>query len=708
MLNISWEDRILSNEKISIIKKDYDYNPLLEKSDLSSLESVLLERIETSPQDIDFFLPAYNFLIKKKQSDILSTLVQLHSNSLFEKQENRLELRLLKFIYNLWPDFYYCRERFIFYLKNMYYECSPNYDKFYNNFNVAKSSGIDVLYKFETWLRYDEGRIVYSTSLGAGIVKEINLSLEIFRVAFEKSNMHSFKLEEIQRLCNPLSPKHFLSKKFLSLKEILEITNLDPSKLLSLIFSGQQKSLLLSEFKDYLFNIIPEENWSSFWSLVKKDKRITISTDKNPIIYWNDSAENADTNITKMFISAEPLEKIKIYKQYSERSKELKEFMLKNISTILPSLKNTNPEECLEILCSLNNEIYSTANIFPQDILLTNNPIQIVPKIKDKRARKLAFELLNKYHKDWNNLFVEFLKIEEDMQILSYLYDSLAQNKDNLNNLILLIKNVMLNPEISSNLFLWICREFPKRKELSQIGNVDFLLTLIKNIDKKIFKGNISTLKKVFDNNEAFDLILENLSDTDCANILDSIDKSIGIEDFRKSRIKDLIYRKYPKLKGEKKEFIYSTKEKIEEKRQELKRILEIDLPQNSKEIQRTREYGDLRENFEYHAARQRQEMLSLKAKSLAEQLTNTREIIPTAVDTSKVSIGTKIYLKHVSDSSKNFQLIILGPWDSDPLKNIISYTSSAATQLLGAKCGQKVEYDGGEYIIEKIEVWNA
>ncbi len=144
---------------------------------------------------------------------------------------------------------------------------------------------------------------------------------------------------------------------------------------------------------------------------------------------------------------------------------------------------------------------------------------------------------------------------------------------------------------------------------------------MLRSLDNSLFKGNHANLRKLFDLGEAADYAIAAI-DVECAGrFLEALAREGTLEDYRKERLRQEIYQRYPQLHEKKEHVFYVTAEALEKKRVEFEQLIRVDIPRNSQEIQRTREYGDLRENFEYHAARARQEMLSSRAKTLHDQL---------------------------------------------------------------------------------------
>jgi transcription elongation GreA/GreB family factor len=133
--------------------------------------------------------------------------------------------------------------------------------------------------------------------------------------------------------------------------------------------------------------------------------------------------------------------------------------------------------------------------------------------------------------------------------------------------------------------------------------------------------------------------------------------------------------------------------ESLERRKNEYTDLVHKKIPANSKEIALARSYGDLRENHEYKAAKEMQKVLMRRKDELESQLVRARgtDFINARIDV--VSIGTIVV---ASDMQTNVRetFTILGAWDSDPEKGIISYLSPVAQSLLNRKVGDEVEFD--------------
>ena len=146
----------------------------------------------------------------------------------------------------------------------------------------------------------------------------------------------------------------------------------------------------------------------------------------------------------------------------------------------------------------------------------------------------------------------------------------------------------------------------------------------------------------------------------------------------------------------------------LKRRQAELEEIVTKKIPQNSKDIGIARGYGDLKENHEFKSAREMQGILTRQKAELELDLSRAEATDFAAADTAKVSLGTKVTLKDTkSGDIKTYT--ILGAWDSDLSKGIISYQTAVARALLNHTVGEKIELsseEGGSHhvSIEKIE----
>jgi transcription elongation factor GreA len=136
---------------------------------------------------------------------------------------------------------------------------------------------------------------------------------------------------------------------------------------------------------------------------------------------------------------------------------------------------------------------------------------------------------------------------------------------------------------------------------------------------------------------------------------------------------------------------IYVTKETLEQLKAELHRMRTIDRPAASKAIAEAREKGDLKENAEYDAAKEAQGLLEARLKKMESDLANVRIVDTTTIDTSKVSILTKVALTNLN-TKKQVTYQIVSEKEADLKLGKISVTSPIGKGLLGKEVGETIE----------------
>ncbi|HJX82297.1 MAG TPA: GreA/GreB family elongation factor, partial [Candidatus Udaeobacter sp.] len=128
----------------------------------------------------------------------------------------------------------------------------------------------------------------------------------------------------------------------------------------------------------------------------------------------------------------------------------------------------------------------------------------------------------------------------------------------------------------------------------------------------------------------------------------------------------------------------------LERRKTEYEELVQVKIPENTREIALARSYGDLSENFEFKAAKQMQSVLMRRKAELEQMLHNARGTSFENVDTSRVSIGTIVTLRNV-ETNEEETYTILGAWDGDPERHIVSYQTAIGQALLGHALGESI-----------------
>lgn len=140
--------------------------------------------------------------------------------------------------------------------------------------------------------------------------------------------------------------------------------------------------------------------------------------------------------------------------------------------------------------------------------------------------------------------------------------------------------------------------------------------------------------------------------------------------------------------------------------RDELKQIRSVERPQNVADIEEARAHGDLSENAEYHAAKERQAYLGARMKELEAKISLAEVIDPSSLDGDRVVFGATVTLMDLESEEEN-TYVIVGDDEADAKKGRISISSPLARALIGKEVGDEIRFHapGGlrEYELEDV-----
>lgn len=148
------------------------------------------------------------------------------------------------------------------------------------------------------------------------------------------------------------------------------------------------------------------------------------------------------------------------------------------------------------------------------------------------------------------------------------------------------------------------------------------------------------------------------------------------------------------------------TKEGLEKVKEELTRLERVERPDNIRAIEEARAHGDISENAEYHAAKERQSFLEGKINELRSVIGKAEVIEVDKVSSDRAVFGNIVLLYDLqTDQEVKYQL--LGPYESEPAKGILSVASPLGQALIGGRAGDEisVKTPGGIQEFEILEI---
>lgn len=148
------------------------------------------------------------------------------------------------------------------------------------------------------------------------------------------------------------------------------------------------------------------------------------------------------------------------------------------------------------------------------------------------------------------------------------------------------------------------------------------------------------------------------------------------------------------------------TKEGYAALKKEFERLKTIERPENIRAIEVARAHGDLSENAEYHAAKEKQSFLEGRIGEIGYKLGNAKIIDPATVAKDAVRFACRVLVENL-DSEEESEYMLVGPDEADIKLGKISVSSPLGSALIGKKPGDEavVQAPGGKRVYEIIDI---
>lgn len=587
------------------------------------------------------------------------------------------------------------------------YPDSPSLSTLLGRFKFRESKdpsdGLTRMERIEKWLPFEVGRCFTMAGRGPGKVVETNFALDVVRVDFEKAKGISMPIGVASKSLVPLPEGHFLREKLTAPGPLAQATQADPPAALQRLLSSFGRPLSMSEVKESILGLVPEEGWTSWWNAAKKHPQVVVhGSGKTAVVEWSESAGAADDALFERFGRASLKDRIDLFKKNARRSPEVASRLATGLGGDLPKLRESDPGRAFDLAVLIERTPGATLS-FPLDELLPAEPLKLLPQLADRTSRERLLELATtRRPADAVRLLAEWFFKEEDVRTLEWIDRRLAETDPDARerNLDRLLKS----PRSGARAFLWLMQKAGTDELIRNRLNGNVLGRLLDAISWDELGPGRSKVREMFDRTGLAAMwLMKQASVSEARVFLEALTRHHELEHIRRDGLLAAAEMRFPELRKGGDDTFFVTPESLEAKRSELEQILKIDIPENTKGIALAAAEGDLSENFEYKARRDKQQLLSARAGKLQEDLVNARVLDPATIDLTEVRPGCKVTVKGESGPRV---LTLLGPWDSRPEDGIYSYLSDLGKALLGKVVGEEAKVFGDPVVILKIEPW--
>jgi len=572
-------------------------------------------------------------------------------------------------------------------------------------------------------------------SWGFGRVAEWNLLLNQILIDFEKKKAHPMQLQYAAQNLTPIPAGHFLAQKASDLVALKNQLKEDPVGVVRNILESLGGKATQAQISGWLLgDIFNEPEFKRWWEatkkLLKKERHFLIPTKKtDPVELRAVPVSRADELITFFNQARQPKEQaaaldqiIKLHSEFENPEKQLQP-LIDAIEETARRNQRLNPALAFELVIGRDDLIQvvqklhrSQPDLTLDRLVLEEEPRlgAILLKLPSAKERRVLHALPAALGERWvarglqlmqgNNARLVaaipkvFSEAGKEAELRSALDRSLREHSATSEMLFWLCKNrsawpELINPELLSAI-LSACERDQHNESNSRSTRLRDLLLSDRSLIPDIFAGAEPGLAR---------------------DAMRRLMLSPVFDELTKRSLLARIIKLYPDLQSlitgeqaeEKSAVLIVSWSSLQRRKTELEELVNKKIPENSKEIGLARSYGDLRENFEFKAAKEMQAVLMRRKSELERDLHRARGTAFESPDLSQVSIGTVVTLRD-TNSNQEETYSILGAWDGDPERSIISYQAAIAQSLLGHRLGEIVELtaeeDTGRYAIVAIE----
>lgn len=582
------------------------------------------------------------------------------------------------------------------------------------------------------------GTFVTHKSWGFGQVVALDFLVQQISIDFKNKRGHSMQLQYAAESLSVVPTDHIQAQKWSDLAAVKarvkdDVTGLSRSILLS--FGGkatqdQIQGALVPE-------VMSEADFKKWFELAKKamktDGHFAIPTKKGlPFELREGPISHADEYLAAFNNARQLKDQVKaielILKHLTEFSQPVAQLqpIIVAIDDVAKKSAKLRPDETVALLATRDElldkvsdlqsapDSPSIADIWREE---SKQLSALLSKVADSKMARCVAAIPAAFGEQWPVRAISVVVRAEKARLAAETANMLAK-AGKADELRAALERAISDHSISSAALCWICED--RLGFFSDLLSHKVATAILAALERD--QHNEKKDRKLHDllmNDQ--ELLPELVADATTEELRDFMRKLLlttVFEDLNRRSLLGRIIRIYPELQamvsgqGEPKdESIVVSWPSLEKKKADYDELVNKKIPENVKEISIARSYGDLRENFEFKAAKEMQRVLNRRRAEMERDLTLARGTDFANADTSQASIGTIVTLREVA-GGKTDVYKILGAWDGDPEKGIISYQSALAKALLGRKAGDQLdvptEHGDRSVVLEKIERYRS
>jgi transcription elongation factor GreA-like protein/transcription elongation GreA/GreB family factor len=726
----------------------------IDRKHMAEVEELWIEMIDLENIPASAFLDYSRRLAGRREKDRAGELLLIYVESAALPAEDRL--LCMRAVVEYLPERQIEFRSLLAEAYKGFYASRPDLEKL---MDLAKIQTADSLFsamvQLDRYLKFGEGQFFYHNGWGAGKIRKIDPALERVIIDFAKKKEHVLTLEMADKSLAPIQPNDLRALWLENEDKVRKQAESDPVGLVKSALISMNGKANAKEIKDALLNHpIPETGWTKWWTAVNKrlkdDHYIEVSGGSLKTYVLREQAEGPDEEYERRFRETRTLRgRLDLFSDYrSHRATDCNADLLSRMAHDLVSkASNTRADsEAVETvfmvqdLGEMTDVKHEHLDQIIEPILRDlDRAVNALEGLKNATLQARCFRLME------DNLHEEVAKAYERLMfdgpdsIRDLVAEHVAKNHEE-GVLAQLFRKVRPIHRDEAGLFVWFAQRFLTNRPAAEDAGitrpmlVEHLIGLHEVLGYRVrtskkdasgpLRATMSDIRQLLKRTN-LKLLREVLTETDAptARLLwKTNEHAVGMEDRVRKEITGYLGAHFGDIlsgAGDSASSAAGTVPipnrllclgtSLERKREELRRIKEVEVPKNTRDIESARALGDLSENAEYHAAKERQGTLLTLSGKLQQELASASAIREEDFSTAMVGFGSQIRLRQ---GEIERTIVILGPWESNPDADILSFESPLGKVLWGKRPGDTFEFtmSGTQVAFEvlSIEAWKA
>ena len=553
-------------------------------------------------------------------------------------------------------------------------------------------------------------------SWGFGKIKTVDTVFARFTIDFPNKPGHTMDLAFAAESLKPIPKDHILARKAADLENLRQMAATNHLELVKLVLNSNGGRATVDQIQQVLVPDVIRDDWKKWWEAakreLKKDGHFQVPSKKNEPIIYQAKETSLQDRLLGEFRAAKGLkarlavgaEILKSAADLSDKQAAATE-IVKALNAEIVTYQRTQPAVALDAvfvrddiremggIAAIEGEITSAA-MWGQDHKL-GVVLEALPAIRHRRALE-SFKAAHPEH--WHESLGYSLNLVSAK--LCREFANLLVQEGRMDLLKSTVARLVSQHTASSEMLLWLAKD--RSDAFADILGPEVFRAMLTSMERDQFNEKRSNRLReyILDDQE----LLADLTSSAEIEIIKDLTRALQLspvfDDMDKRSLLARLVKRHPAIQslisGEQTRqdtTLVVSWESLERRRIEYEDLTQKKIPANSREIALARSYGDLRENHEYKAAKEMQKVLMRRKEELESQLDRARGTDFSNARTDVVSIGTRVRATDLeTQQSETFS--VLGAWDSDPEKGIISYLSPVAQAVLNRKVGDEVEFE--------------